>query len=165
MAGVSTFLGLSLYKSHLKISALSAKIEELETKPNSSEPTTITQTIADQDEQISWETFYQNNELLLQIQGINKSELELDKICVLSVTTIENKDTEHEFYLSGDKRIDKNDCQQPSIVIPQEDGNWELEYSFTDQKSRTIRVEKIYHNNGTSKSYIDFTIGKSDQQD
>ena len=163
MAGVSTFLGWSLYKSHLKISALSAKIEELETKPNSNEPTTITQAIVDQDEQISWKTFYQNNEFLLQIKGINKSELELDKICVLSVTTIENKDNEHEFYLSGEKRIDQRDCQQPSIVIPEQDGNWELEHPFPDPKSRTIRVEKIYQNNGTSKSYIDFTIGKSDQ--
>ena len=162
MAGVCTFLGWSLYKSHLKISALSAKIEELETKPNSSEPTTITQTIVDQDERISWETFYQNNELLLQIQGINKSELELDKICVLSVTTIENKDTEHEFYLSGEKRVDKRDCQKPSIVIPEQDSSWKLEYPFPDQKSRTIRVEKVYENNGTSKSYIDFSIGKSD---
>ncbi len=162
MAGVSTFLGFRLHKAQIKIADLSAKIEQLETKPDLSKPTKITQTIVDRDEQLSWETLYQDKALLLTIKGRNESELQLDKICVLSVKKIENDDDLNEFYLSGDKRVDENNCHKPSIVIPKEDGIWELEYLFTDQKSRTIRVEKIYNNNSVPKSYIDFTIGKSD---
>ena len=152
-----------MHKAQVKIADLSAKIEQLETTPILSKPNKISQTIVAQDEQISWKTFYQNNELLLQIKGINKSGRLPDEICVLSVKKINNGD--QEFYLHGDKRVDKNNCQKPSIVIPEQDGSWELEHPFTDQKSRTIRVEKVYENNGISKNYIDFTIGKSDQQD
>ena len=152
-----------MHQAQVKIADLSAKIEQLETTPNLSKPKKITQTIVDQDEQLSWETLYQGKALLLKIKGTNKSEIQPDEICVLSVKKIQNQD--HEFYLSGDKRVDESNCQKSSIVIPEQDGSWELEHPFSDQKSRTIKLEKIYQNNGTSKSYIDFTIGKSDQQD
>lgn len=172
MTGVAVFLGFRLHKAQVKTANMSAKIDQFETKidqlettPYLSEITKNTQTIVDQNDQLSWETLYQNQELLLTIKGTNKSELQPDKICVLSVEKIENEDNETEFYLTGDKRVNKNNCQNPSIVIPKEDGNWELEHIFTDQKSRTIRVEKIYKNNSSPKSYIDFTIGKSDCQD
>ena len=168
--GVSIFLGFSLHKAQVKRAYLSAKIDRLETKIdqlemklNLSNPTKITQTIVDQDEQLSWETLYQDKELLLTIKGRNESELQLDKICVLSVTKIENEDNENEFYLSGDERVNKNDCQKSSLFIPETDGTWKLKHIFSDQTSRTIRVEKIYKNITNTKNYIDFTIGKSNE--
>ena len=133
------------------------------TTANLSTPTKITQTIVEGDEELSWEILYKDKTVLLTIKGKNKSEKQPEKICILSVKKIENKDNENEFYLSGDKRADKDNCQKSSIVIPEEDGTWDLEHIFTDQKPRTIRVEKIYQNNSVSKSHIDFTIGKSNE--
>ncbi|MEB3277511.1 MAG: hypothetical protein VKK42_01130 [Lyngbya sp.] len=147
--GVCLFLGFQLYKAKVKIADISAQIEQLETQSKKN-----IQTIFVGDEELSWETLVRDNSLLLTIKGINKSERQPDKICVLSVVK------DNLFYLSGEKRADEKFCQQPSRVIPEEDGTWEFKHTFTDQKSRTIRVEKIYNN--TPNSYIDFTIGKND---
>ncbi len=155
--GVSIFLGFSLHKAQLRIADLSDLRNQ----------TKITHTIVDQDEQLSWETLYKDKKLLLiiilTIKGRNESELELDKICALSVTKIENEDNENEFYLSGDERVNENDCQKSSLFIPETDGTWKLQHIFSDQTSRTIRVEKIYKNITNTKNYIDFTIGKSNE--
>lgn len=145
MTGVSLFLGYSLYNAQVKIAQLETELETRVTQNH--------QTIVTPDEELSWEVSNQDNTSILKIQGINKSERQPDEICVLSV--VKN----NQFYLNGNKKVDENSCQKPSLVIPDEDGIWGLEHTFSDQKSRTIRVEKIYKNNSTPKSYIDFTIG------
>ncbi|MDY7021705.1 MAG: hypothetical protein SWJ54_10135 [Cyanobacteriota bacterium] len=146
MTGVSLFLGYSLYKAQVEIAQLETRV------------TQNVQTIVTPDEELSWEVSNQDNISILKIQGINKSERQPDQICVLLVKNEENK--ENEFYLSQKKRTDKDNCRKPSLVIPDREGQWNLEHTFTEEKSRTIRVEKIYSN--TSDSYIDFTIGEGD---
>lgn len=161
MTATSTFFCFSLYQSHIETLNLSEKIEELEKELNQSEARKITQTIVEQDRQLSWTTEYKNRELLLKIKRISNSQETNEEICVLLVKKIDNKDNENEFYLSGKKRVEKNDCQKPSLAIPKENGIWELEHSFPDPTSRIIRVEEIHKNNRTFKSYVDFTIGWS----
>ncbi|MEL7035127.1 MAG: hypothetical protein AAFO04_05845 [Cyanobacteria bacterium J06592_8] len=145
MTGVSLFLGYSLYKAQVKIAQLETRV------------TQNIQTIVTPDEELSWEVSNQDNSPVLKIQGINKSERQPDKICVLLVENEEN-----EFYLNRNKRVDKDNCRKPSIIVPDQEGNWDLEHTFTEEKSRTIRVEKIYNNNSTLNDYIDFTIGEGD---
>ena len=147
ITGVSIFLVYSLRQAQAEIARLSAIVNS-----NPIKPTFVPE------EQLSWKTSYQDNKLLLKIQGkINQTEQQLDKICVLSLAG--NK----EYYLSENPRRDENNCQEPSIVIPQKDNTWNFEHTFKNQKYRTIRVEKIY-NNKTADNYIDFTIGKKINQ-
>ncbi len=136
MTGVSLFLGYNLYQARVKIANLSAIKQP-----------------ASETEQLSWKTSYQDNKLLLTIKGkTNEREGQPDEICVLSLAG--NK----EYYLNGNQKINKNNCEEPSIVIPKQDNTWNFEHTFKNQKYRTIRVEKIYKNNRAPKSYIDFTI-------
>lgn len=135
MTGVSLFLGFSLLQAQVKIAELSWGTK-----------------------QISWETSYQDEKLQLKIKGrINQSELQPKEICILPVVNQE------ELYVDGKPKENKNLCQKSSIANLEKDGTWNFEYTFKDQNHRTIRVEEIY-NNKAPKNYIDFTIGKKNNQ-
>ncbi len=115
---------------------------------------------AEQGELLSWsETVKEDKKLLLEIRGrIKRSEGEVvDEICVFSVIN------SRYFYLDGRERKKENSCQDKSIVNLQKDGSWKFENTFSNQQRRIIRVEKISSEKSApeSKSYIDFTIGRS----
>lgn len=148
MAGVSTFLGFSLSKSQEQIFALQEEKRLLEAKLNQKYPTKITQTIVDQDRQLSWETIIsKDRKLLLKIKDIDKPKQPLDKICVLLVNEMENKDQQNQLSFNIDQIINNKNCPEPSREIPKKDGIWELEYTFPDQNEQIIRVETIYKDN------------------
>ena len=117
----------------------------------------------EQRELLSWsETVKEDNKLLLKIEGrIQTNEKDVvDTICVLSVVN-------GRYFFIQDKGVEErkkeNSCQYKSKVNPQNNGSWKFEKTFRDRNYKIIRVEKIYKQNkvSESKSYIDFTIGKS----
>ena len=162
MAGLSSFLGFTMYKARVKISNLSSQIEQLKTSHDLRERIQITQTFLAQDQE----------KLLLKITVRNHSEQQPDKICVLSITSTS------QYYLDGKLRNSnaqqdqkycalKNDSNVPNSQKEgnwqlTKDGNWQLTKSFDTSQPRTIRVEKIYEDNSNLNSFINFNIGKSD---
>ena len=139
-----------------QITTLSSTIEELEDKIAQIEPIQTDQTIVNENEEISWELLSEEQNSTLSIQGKDKREEKLEQVCILLV-----KEDEKEFYVSGERRVDPNNCDENSLSIPEANGTWNFKSNLTDPKFRRIRVEKIYKDDNAPKHYIDFIIAKN----